>query len=510
MGLSSQIRSVAAAGVMALAGQSFPQGGGGVRIVKRLTDGDQDAYEHGMAYYSNAFRACLLAKARPLAALPVHVYKREDGVRKSATGGFPLKFETILRGRWNPFMTAAECERWAIMTKDTLGNAFIRIERDRGGMITALWPLADKPNVDIDSHGRPVFRYGGDKFTKQGNYLYNEIVWIKSPILDEDGLYGVSLADLAARELNLSINLEEFYQRLLRNGSHFPGWLETDQKLDRADVDDIKQQLSDGSGIVSAGKVRLFDKGLKYHQTNLTMADMSLVDQERWILQQTCRTLSVPPQEVFDLSNATYSNIEQGALNFAQKTLVPECVTLEQALNWVLQSSGHPDYYVQFDMNGLLRGSYRERMEGYRTAIYAGMFSPNDALAKEDMAPYKGGDVKFRSTAYIPVDPDTGEELAPRTSVREPGSAGEGGQGDSGSGTARSTDPGSSFEDEAVFIKRDMDERVTARFAEKGDCQEARDFAAKVLGPYASACLMNRIPYDIDSDIERLAQHARH
>ena len=508
MGLSSQIRSTIAAGYTALTGQRSSSYGG-ARVIKMLDDEPSDRYEHDVAYYSNAFRACLLAKARPLASLPIHVYRRENGVRKPATSGVPYEFERLLRTRWNPFMTAAECERWAVMTKDTLGNAFIRIER-RGERVVALWPLASAPSLEKDPNGRPVFRYGGDKFTPQGAYLYGEIVWIKSPVLDEDGLYGVSLAQLAARELNLSIDLEQFYQRLLTNGSHFPGWLETDQKLTDADVTSLKQQLSDHAGIVAAGKVRMFDKGLKYHQTSLTMADMSLVDQERWILQQTCRTLSVPPQEVFDLSNATYSNIEQGALNFAQKTLVPECVTLEQALNWVLESSGYGDYYVQLDMNGMLRGSYRERMEGYRTAIMGGFMKPNTALLKEDEEPFEGGDVYFRSSAYIPVDPRTGEELAPRTSAREPGAAGEGGQGDSGEGAARPTDPESTFTEDAAFIKRDMDARVEARFRERGDCPESREFAAKVLRPYADACLMNRIDYDMETDMERLADRARH
>lgn len=496
MGLSSLLR-----GALGALSAPVPAGGMGVRIIPMLDSGD--VYEHGVAYYSNAFRACLLAKARPLASLPVHVYKREDGLRRPADAPMAQSLERLLRGRWNPFMTSAEGFRWSLMTKDTLGNAFIRVEWGSDGEVKALWPLSLQPEVDMDGRGRPVYRYGGDKFTPEGTLLYNEVIWIKSPILDSDGLYGVSLAELAARELGLSIDLEKFYMRLLKNGSHFPGWLETDQKLEQADITTLKKQLEDGAGIVSAGKLRIFDKGLKYHQSELTMADMSLVDQERWILQQTCRTLSVPPQEVFDLSNATYSNIEQGALNFANKTLVPECVSMEQAFSWPLQCSGLDDCYVQFDMNGLLRGSYAERMEGYRTAIMGGFMNPNEARAKEDEEPYEGGEVFFRSSAYIPVDPETGDELADRTESREPGSSGEGGQGDSGEGEARPTDP--NFASDAVFIKRDMDARVSARFRDKGDCREARDFAAKVLRPYADACLMNRIPYDMQSDIERLS-----
>ncbi len=479
--------------------------GASIQTLPRL-DLDEPVYEHAAAYYSNAYRACLLAKARPLSSLPVHVYRREGGIRREAPNGPARALEGLLRGRWNPFMTGAEGIRWAMMTKDTLGNAFIRVQWAEGAPV-ALWPMSGTPDIEVTPAGTPTFRYGGDKFTPPGVLLPYEVVWIKSPIIDSDGLMGVSLAKLAAEELGLSIDLERFYDRLLKNGSHFPGWLETDQRLDPADREDLRSQLSDGAGILSAGKIRIFEKGLSYHQTGLTMADMSLVEQERWILQQTCRTLSVPPQEVFDLSNATYSNIEQGSLNFANKTLVPECVTLEQAFGWVLECAGLGDCYVQLDMNGLLRGSYADRMNGYRTAILGGFMSANEVRMKEDMEPYEGGGVFFRSSAYIPVDPESGEELAQRSSERQPGAAGEGSGEDPGRANPGDAPAGAAenFEEGAAFIKRDMDERVAARFRDKGDCEATRDFAARVLKPYADACLMNRVEYDMESDIERLS-----
>lgn len=389
--------------------------------------------EHADAYYSNAFRACLLAKARPICSLPVDVYERLDGVRRKAGDAFSDALSGLLRHNWNPYLTAFEGYRWTMFRKDTVGNAYIRVEYDSAGLPRALWPLAKDPDVLMGGDG-PVFRYGGDKFTRPGNYLAHEVVWVKSPVIDDDGLKGVSLAKLAARELGLSIDLEEFYTRLLENGNHFPGWLETDQPLDKEKVAQLREQLDDKRGVVHAGSVRIFPFGLKYRQSQMTMADMSLVEQERWILQQTCRTLSVPPQEVFDLSNATYSNIEQGALNFSSKTLVPECKALETAFSSILWNAGLSDMYIQFDLNGLLRGDYKSRMEGYRVGILSGMFSPNDCLSFEDMPPYEGGEVKFRPAAYIPVDPETGAELegARRASDSAQGTGGSGEEPDGG------------------------------------------------------------------------------
>ena len=463
-------------------------------------DGISDAVNlrnsHAGAFYSNAYRACALAKARPLASLPVNVFERKDGMREVSEQDTAKDLARLLRTEWNPYVSATEGFRWLDMTKDAIGEAFVRVEWNRS-RIVALWPMSGTPDIEGGADGRPIFVYGGDKFTKAGRYLSHEIVWVKSPITDQDGLHGVSLAVLAANELNMSIDLEEFYGHLLGGQGNFPGWLETPAKLTEQDFNKLKKQLGDGGGIVNAGKVRIFDSGLSYHTTGQSMVDMSLVEQERWILQQLCRTLSVPPQEVFELSHATYSNIEQGAINFANKTLVPECVEIERAFSRILWGIGLYECYVQFDMNGLLRGSYKERMDGYRIGVYGGIYCPNEVRMKEDMPPYAGGDQFLRSTAYSTVDPETGE-VTPAATLRNVG------QGGSGEGTAPDTDNGIGGMN---VIHADMERRIAERVRDSGDTEKTREFATKVLKPYANACIMARIDYDIESDIERIIEN---
>ena len=442
------------------------------------------------ALYSNAFRGCLLAKTRPLATLPVRVCERMDGIRVPATDEFAQSFARLLRTKWNPFLTASDGIRWMMITKDVLGEAFARVEYDRNGHPTAIWPLSGAPVVEVGADGHPLFRYGGDKLTPSGTYLEREIVWVKSPVLDKDGIHGRSLAELAANEIGLSINLTTFYDRMINGEGNFPGWLETDQSLVQNDIDNLSRQLSDGGGVGNAGRIRVFDKGLTFKTTNQSMVDLNLVEQERWVLQEVCRTLSVPPQEVFDLSHATYSNIEQGALNFANKTLVPECVAIETALSTVLWCAGRDEEYVQLDVNGLLRGSFRERMEGYRIGIDSGFYCCNEVRAKEDMPPYEGGDAFMRSTVYNTVDPETGE-VHPAVKAEDT------------TQTSNAADPHAMGTALAV-VHADMAERVRARYSEKGDGESFRSFAEKVLAPMAAACRADGIEYSVSNDIEEI------
>jgi HK97 family phage portal protein len=456
------------------------------------------------AYFSNSFRACLLAKARPISTLPVDVFTRESGERKRDDAPAAVALSLLLRHRWNPTLTSAEGLRWALMTKDTKGNAFVRVQYDGMGVPVALWPLQGEPTVTFTATGEPVFDYSGDSRVPAGRYLNNEVIWIKSPVIDSDGYTGVSLAKLAARELGMSINLERFYEKLITNGSHFPQWIESDAELTDNDRTKLQQQLSDHRGLTSAGEVRLFDHGMKVRQSSLSIADMSLVEQETWILQQCCRTLSVPPQKVYDLSHATYSNVEQGALDFAKDSLTPECKALEQAFSDVLWNTGMKDSYVQFNMDGLLRGDYESRMNGYRTSVLGGWMTLNQVCEKEDLPRFEGGDFHMVSSAYSVIDPDTGEI----TQVSNGNAPDVGG---SGEGVVQTTgNPNGRPKDVLGPVYADMCERVSQRFSDKGVSDQTRLFASRVLTPYADACAEIGEPYDMQSDIERLARDARH
>lgn len=431
-------------------------------------------------WYSVAYLSCELAKARPMATLPVHVYRRtEEG--RSAVHGDPLG--EVLQTAWNPWVSAPEGMRWLVMRRDTMGVANVRVEYDRDGQVRALWPV--EANVTPMRNGRRAVYHvdAGDEFTPEGNYQSWEMLRVKSPVSVAGGVSGRSLAELCAENIGLSIDLENFYRKLITNGNHFPGYLATEQQLSQDDVARISESLRGSSGVMEAGRVRVFDKGLRYHTVEMTMSDMNLIEQQTWVLQQTCRVLSVPPQEVYDLSRATYSNVEQGAVQFCQKTLLPEVVDIETAFNCVLRAQGKADMRVKFDMSGLMRGTYAERQQGYRTAVLGGWKTPNEIRRYEDDEPLPGLDVTLRPLSYATVTPD-GVVHAP----------------ESGGSAGAPIDP-----DGGDHIIKDMRRRVGERFADKGDTAATRAFARRVFEPYSMACEEAGIPFDIEEEIETCA-----
>lgn len=430
-------------------------------------------------WYSIAYLSCELAKARPMATLPAHVYRRTEEGREVVHGD-PLG--EVLQTAWNPWVSAPEGMRWLVMRRDTMGVAYVRVEYDRDGQVAALWPV--EANVTPMRNGRrAVFAVdSGDEFTPAGNYQAWEMLRVKSPVAVAGGVSGRSLAELSAENIGLSIDLESFYTKLITNGNHFPGYLATEQQLSNEDVTRIAESLKGSSGVMEAGRIRVFDKGLKYHTVEMTVGDMNLIEQQTWVLQQTCRVLSVPPQEVYDLSRATYSNVEQGNVQFCQKTLLPEVVDLETAFNCVLRAQGKTDLRVKFDLSGLMRGTFAERQEGYRTAVLGGWKELNEVRRDEDEPPLPGLDVTLRPLSYATVTRD-GQIIAPK------------------SGTAGAPiDP-----DGGDHIIKDMRRRVGERFSEKGDTAATRSFARRVFEPYSKACEDAGIPFDIEEEVEKCA-----
>jgi len=473
------------------------------RVVRIITDGEYEymrplpirerrVVNKTSAYFSVSFISCLLAKAQPLASLPLKVYQRdEDGTKNRVR--HPL--EKIITKRWNSYLTAYEGWCWLIITRDIKGQAAVRVEWNAKGEPVAFWPITEPVKMCWDDvTGTVCWKVPpGDKFTKPGVYLPHEVLVFRTPVSKNGGRSGMSLAKIAADDVGLSIDLEAFYSNLLNNGTHFPGYLETDDDLDNDEKRAIAKEISADGGIVKAGTVRIFDKGLKYKQNPMTIGDMNMIEMETWVLQQCCRITGVPPAMVHENSRSTYSNVESMNMQFARNTLTNEVTYIEQVLQVVLdQMEGRfPHCGVQFDLNGYLRGDYKTRMEGYRIGIYAGFFTREEVRNWEDLPKIDGLDEPLQPTAYMQIR--DGEPYQPE-------------------GGAHSQLPQGAFLMPAVEytspmepVLDDMRSRIRARFSSDGDTDKTRNFARTVLRSYEKACAVADVHFDIDEEIERLS-----
>ena len=110
---------------------------------------------------------------------------------------------------------------------------------------------------------------------------------------------------------------------------------------------------------------------------------------------------------VGDLEKSSFSNIEQQSLEFVKYTLDPWIVRWEQSImRSLLLQSEKKDYFVKFNLEGLLRGDYQSRMNGYAIARQNGWMSANDIreLENQDRIPAEeGGDLYLINGNMLPM-----------------------------------------------------------------------------------------------------------
>ncbi len=150
-------------------------------------------------------------------------------------------------------------------------------------------------------------------------------------------------------------------------------------------------------GSENAHKVAVLEEGMSVKTLSMPPEQAQFLETRKFQIEEICRIFRVPPHLVANLDRATFSNIEHQSISFVVHTIRPWLVRLEQAFNKALFSEKEKgDYFTSFVVDGLLRGDYASRMQGYSVGIQNGFMSPNDVRSLENMNPIpdeEGGNI---------------------------------------------------------------------------------------------------------------------
>lgn len=110
---------------------------------------------------------------------------------------------------------------------------------------------------------------------------------------------------------------------------------------------------------------------------------------------------------VGDLEKSSFSNIEQQSLEFVKYTLEPWVIRWEQSIQRsLLTQEEKATYFVKFNLEGLLRGDYQSRMNGYAIGRQNGWMSANDIRELENLdriPAEEGGDLYLINGNMLPL-----------------------------------------------------------------------------------------------------------
>ena len=346
---------------------------------KRVTD--RTALQHIAVY------ACVRVLSEAIAQLPLHVYKYNDK-GKERVPQHPLYF--LLHDQPNPEMTSFVFRETLMSHLLIYGNAYAQIIRNGRGDVLGLYPLMpDKMKVDRDEKNRLIYIYSrydeaNPNLKEQGDIVLYADEVLHIPGLGFDGLVGYSPIALAKNAIGISIACEEYGASFFGNGASPSGVLEHPGVIKNPErVRDAWQRAYGGR---NAHKVAVLEEGMKFTPIAIPNNEAQFLETRKFQIEEIARMYRVPLHMIGDLDHATFSNVEHLSLDFVKYSLDPWIVRWEQELQKALLSNSEKGrYFIKFNVDGLLRGDYASRMQGYSIGIQNGFLCPNDVRELEDM-----------------------------------------------------------------------------------------------------------------------------
>ena len=340
------------------------------------------------AMQMTAVYACVRILSEAIAGLPLHMYRYKDDGGKEKALDHPLYL--LLHDEPNPEMSSFVF-RETLMTHLLLwGNAYAQIIRNGKGEVVALYPLMpNKMTVSRDETGQLYYTYqkSQEELPKDNTYTVtlhpSDVLHI--PGLGFDGLVGYSPIAMAKNAIGLAIATEEYGSKFFANGAAPSGVLEHPGTI--KDPQRVRESwMSQFGGSANSNKIAVLEEGLKYTPISISPEQAQFLETRKFQIDEIARIFRVPPHMVGDLDKSSFSNIEQQSLEFVKYTLSPWISRWEQAIHRsLLLPSEKPRYFARFNVEGLLRGDYQSRMNGYAVARQNGWMSANDIRELENL-----------------------------------------------------------------------------------------------------------------------------
>lgn len=335
----------------------------------------------------SAVYACVAAISETVGSLPLYVYKRTEKGREKAPR-HPLY--KLLHDTPNDYQTALEFREQLQRHVLLRGNAYAEIIRDNAGRPSALLPVhPDRVTILRSAQGKLLYDVVDDG-GRTKRLLADEVLHIKYH--SDDGIIGRSPIQVARDTIGLALAERTHGAKMFEQGTKLSGVIETAPGTTKEQAGQIRESWAQGqAGVNNHGKTAVLPQGAKFNTVSMTLEDADWIAARRLSIVECCRLFRVPPVMVADMEAANYSNVVELARFFVTNTLRRHLVAWEQAINRVLVNDPGT-YFVEHNVEGLLRGDSLARAQFYERAINDGWMLRSEARRLENMPTIEGVD----------------------------------------------------------------------------------------------------------------------
>jgi len=319
----------------------------------------------------------------------------------------------------NPFQTRYQFVQQYVTCKLLTGNVYVVFKYDDRRVPTSMYLLDPRGVWPYITERGEVFyslaqtRANGNALAQvppsdvQGQYmipaaemLHDRQMCAFHPLLGVSPLFAAGTS--AATGWAIVNNSKAFFS----NMSRASGVLTAPGKVSKETAERLSTKWRENFSQGNIGSVAVLGDGLKWDPLAMNAADAQLIDQLRWTIEDIARVFRVPLFMLGDLTKVTYRNSEQLARLYYQSTLQPQLESIELVFDKFFGFSRRT--YSEFDVDAaLFRTEIDTRFQAYQIALNSGVFSINEARAREGMEPVKGGEEPRVQMQYVPLSQAT-------------------------------------------------------------------------------------------------------
>lgn len=328
-----------------------------------------------------------------LFAMTPMVYYRKEGDGKVRVDDAPEA--VMLRTRTNDVQNAFLFKELMLGDLIMTGRFGSYIHRDglyRASKLTRLLPAGITPASFWDkADGLEVFY---DTQLPDGKFerLTRNDIWYV-PGFSRDGLVGIDRMKLLQDTFEAAAATSAFAARFWKNNAQPSTILTTKARVEQPEKERIRNDWRNRfSGPNNAGEVAVLDQEMKAELLSHDNSKSQYVEVRGFYVVEIARAFGVPPHIVFELSKATFSNIEQQSLELILYSMLTHFERVAAAATHQFAAPGH---FYEFLPDALLKGDIKSRYEAYSIAVDKGILNPDEIRSMENRNARPGGD-KYR------------------------------------------------------------------------------------------------------------------
>jgi HK97 family phage portal protein len=274
----------------------------------------------------------------------------------------------------------------------------VHIVRSPRGLVQALIPL-NAQDIKVKINEGQIFYHNRSSDVVLDDY---DILHFKG--VSQDGIMGLSPITQNANAIGWGISLESYGSKYFVNSAKLSGVLETDRALSEEAIDRLRNSFSNTyNQLQNAQSTAILEEGLSFKPITISPEQSQFLASRVFSITEVARMFNIPTFMLQEHSKSSFNNIESLSQSYVTYTLMPYIRRMESEMNRKLfKTSEKGRVFVEWNVNGLLRGNIKDRTDSYKTALTNGYMTINEVRRKENMNSIVEGDEH-----YLPLNMTT-------------------------------------------------------------------------------------------------------